>query len=364
MITGSYEPMGEGITMTAQPRSVARLGRFVVILLLGGGPMTLRRSLRGLLVVLLSFAVFLAMLEVTLQIYTRAFTYYDVEMSRYAVNAKRRSENPKIGHVHRPNVSMKLMGVDVRINSDGLRDREYDVARGESYRIIALGDSLTFGWGVDEADCFVTLLEHDIGQTTPVELINFGNGNYNTEQQVNLFFEKGLKYDPDAVVVFFFINDAEPTPVRSNWLGLTRLRSLTSLWSRARTLQARWGSADAFGDYYRGLYQPDRPGWLAMTDAFRELRDECREKGIALQVILLPEFHNLADYPFVEQHRQVGEFLRREGVNFKDLVQDFSGVPNSRKLWVAPDDAHPNASAHRMIADHSRSFLEQEIAGR
>jgi hypothetical protein len=96
--------------------------------------MTLRRFLRGLLVVLISFAVFGLLLEVTLQIYTRVFIYYDVEMSRYAVHAKRRSDNPKIGHVHRTDVSMELMGVDVRINSDGLRSRAYDVTRGELAR--------------------------------------------------------------------------------------------------------------------------------------------------------------------------------------------------------------------------------------
>jgi lysophospholipase L1-like esterase len=326
--------------------------------------MNLRRLLHVLLASLISFAIFVIVLEITMQIYTRMFIYYDVEMSRYAVHAKRRSENPKIGHVHRPGVSMKLMGVDVRINSDGLRDREYDVARGASARIVALGDSLTLGWGVDEADSFVTLLEQQLGQATPVELINFGTGNYNTEQQVNLFLEKGLKYSPDGVVVFFFINDAEPTPVRSNWMGLTRLRSLTFVWSRMRSFRVRWESSDAFEDYYRALYEPGQPGWQAMTRAFRELRDVCREKGISLQVVLLPELHDLADYPFVEEHARVGEFLQREGIDYKDLMQDFQGVHDSRDLWVAPDDAHPNAVAHRMIADRSRSFLEQEIVGR
>jgi hypothetical protein len=48
----------------------------------------------------------------------------------HAVHAKRRSENPKIGHVRRPDASMTLMGVQVRTNFDGFRDREYDVAHG------------------------------------------------------------------------------------------------------------------------------------------------------------------------------------------------------------------------------------------
>jgi hypothetical protein len=53
--------------------------------------MTLRRLPRVLLVALISFSVFVLMLEVTLQIYTRLVVCYDVEMSRYAGHAKRRS---------------------------------------------------------------------------------------------------------------------------------------------------------------------------------------------------------------------------------------------------------------------------------
>jgi lysophospholipase L1-like esterase len=326
--------------------------------------MSLREFQRGLLVALISLVVFAVILEVTVQVYTRIFIYYDLEMSRYAVQVKQRSDNPKIGHVHRPNASAELMGVEVQINSDGLRDREYAVERGESLRIIALGDSLTFGWGVEEKDGFVTLLEQQLSQSRPVEVINFGTGNYNTEQQVNLFLEKGIKYAPDAVVVFFFINDAETTPARSSWLGLTHLRSLTFIWSRLRLLQARWGSSETHEDYYRALYEPDQPGWQAMTRAFRELRDVCEKSGIALRVVLLPELHDLVDYPFAEEYARVGEFLDGEGIKYRDLVQDFQGIPNSRDLWVAPDDAHPNAAAHKLIADYSRPFLEQEIVDR
>ena len=34
---------------------------------------------------------------------------------------------------------------------------------------------------------FVAVLEQQLSQSRPVEVINFGTGNYNTEQKVNLF---------------------------------------------------------------------------------------------------------------------------------------------------------------------------------
>ena len=82
---------------------------------------------KGIAAFFVSLIIFFVFLEITLQIYTRLFIYYDVEMSRYAVEVKEKSDNPKIGHVHKPNAEAYLMGVDVKINSDGLRDDEYSI---------------------------------------------------------------------------------------------------------------------------------------------------------------------------------------------------------------------------------------------
>ena len=121
--------------------------------------MNVKELLRGLGAFAVSFLIFLVLLEVTLQIYTRVAIYYDVEMSRYATEVKQKSADPKIGHEHKPNTSAHLMGSDVDINSDGLRDDEYAVERNEKYRIAVLGDSLTFGWGVEKAETLEVLLE-------------------------------------------------------------------------------------------------------------------------------------------------------------------------------------------------------------
>jgi lysophospholipase L1-like esterase len=324
--------------------------------------MAMRDLLKGIAAALLSFVFFLVLLEVTLQIYTRLFIYYDVEMSRYADTVKERSANPKIGHVHRPNAREHLMGVDVAINSDGLRDDEYTVERNEKFRIAVLGDSLTFGWGVEKQEAFETLLEQMLSESRPTEMINFGHGNYNTQQQVNLFVEKGLKYNPDKVIVFYFINDAEVTPVQSKWAWVARLRSVTFLWSRVRGLLTRTQPGQTFESFYKDLYRDDQPGFIALKDAFLELRDLTAQRGIPLQVIMLPELHNLVDYPFDAEYSKVAGFLRDSGINYIDLTDAFRGYQNASELWVAPDDAHPNAKAHRLIAEYSLDFIAQGSA--
>jgi lysophospholipase L1-like esterase len=321
--------------------------------------MDIKEILKGITAAFISLLIFLVLLEVTLQIYTRFFIYYDVEMSRYAVEIKEKSDNPLIGHVHSPNSDAYLMGVDVSINSDGFRDEEYSVERNQSYRIAVLGDSLTFGWGVEKEDTFEVLLEEMLSETRPTEMINFGHGNYNTQQQVNLFKEKGLKYNPDKVVVFYFINDAEVTPVRSSWLWISRLRSVTFLWSRVRGLLSRAAPGQTFQTFYSDLYQDDQPGFIAVKESFIELQGITEQHGVQLQVIMLPELHDLENYPFTAEYAKVETFLMNNNIPVIDLTESFAGYQNPEGLWVAPDDAHPNALAHRMIAEYSRSFLEQ-----
>ena len=181
---------------------------------------------------------------------------------------------------------------------------------------------------------------------------------------MNLFLEKGLRYAPDEVVVFYFINDAEPVPVRSRWWWLGHSRIVTFYWSRVKALLAQYRSSARFEDYYASLYEEDAPGWQGTRQSFLELARVCRERGIGLRVVLLPELHALAEYPFARQHALVSAFLEAHGIESLDLAPLFRDEKDPRSLWVARDDAHPNARAHRLIAEYSLPFLREEAGGR
>jgi hypothetical protein len=251
------------------------------------------------------------------------------------------------------------MNVAVRINSDGFRDDEYPLEKGARWRIVFLGDSLTFGWGVEKQATFEALLERALDARRPSEIINFGMGNYNTVQEVHLFLDKGLRYRPDQVVLFYFINDAEPTPAPSHLEWLANFRIATFYWSRLKALRARLDPSAGFEAYYRGLYREDAPGWRRAKEALLVLRDTCHEHGIALQVVLLPELHDPAAQLFAREYGLVTEFLRANGIPALDLSPRFAGERDPMALWVAPDDAHPNARAHRAIADYSFQFIAE-----
>jgi lysophospholipase L1-like esterase len=290
-------------------------------------------------------------------VYLTNHTIYDIEMTKYASALKIGTPNLKIGHVHRPNSRARLMNVEVRINSDGVRgpDRPPGAAR----RVVFLGDSLTLGWGVEEQDTFASLLEARLSAVQPTEIVNFGTGNYNTEQEVNLFLEKGLKYRPDQVVVFYFINDAEVTPTPSRFEFLSVSRGLSFFWSRFQSSLSNLSTGRTFHSYYAALYRDEQPGWINARRAFLDLKAASAAHRIRLQVVLLPELHDLEHYPFKQEYALVGEFLAQNGIDCLDVTPAFEGYKSPMDLWVAADDAHPNARAHRMIADHVFDYINE-----
>lgn len=61
------------------------------------------------------------------------------------------------------------------VNSLGFRDREFSVQRNSQYRILAIGDSFTFGWGLNIEDTWVKQLEVQLHQRgREIEIANLG----------------------------------------------------------------------------------------------------------------------------------------------------------------------------------------------
>src|SRR5262245_13027365 len=87
--------------------------------------------------------------EVAVRLLNSGGMDYTLEMWKYARELKRVAADPKLGHEHVPGRTAHRMGVDVSINSHGLRDREIAYQTpANTKRILMLGDSITFGWGV------------------------------------------------------------------------------------------------------------------------------------------------------------------------------------------------------------------------
>ena len=71
----------------------------------------------------------MAVFEISLRLVYRRSLDFSMEMWKYAVALKRPVADPNLSFVHAPDTFAFVMGVDVRINSQGLRDREYSLVK-------------------------------------------------------------------------------------------------------------------------------------------------------------------------------------------------------------------------------------------
>lgn len=323
--------------------------------------------IREIVVNIATFAIAAIVIAGALEAYVATFAddgmQYDLEMWKYARNVKQVSDNPRIGHEHRPNAEAHLMGVDVRTNSHGHRDREFELENAPGrLRIMMIGDSLTFGWGVPQDRTFSKVVEARLRDGgAEVEVINTGVGNYNTIMEVETFLASGQRFRPDIVILNYFINDAERIPSYDYSLLERYSRAWAFFASRFDIAgrQMGFGSNTGWREYYEGLYDEaiNPGGWRGAAEAIRRLAAYCRENGIELLIVQHPELRVLSPYPFGEQAARVADLAADLGLPYLDLLDSVRGE-DPASLWVTVPDPHPNEKANRLFGEAIYAWLK------
>lgn len=134
----------------------------------------------------------------------------------------------RLGWAHVPGSSGRFSSVGfdvaVRINAAGFRGRDIPYARsGDSKRIVVLGDSHVWGFGVEEDETFCRVIE----RTRPnLEVVNLGVSGYSTDQELLLYEDQAYRYDADAIVLLVAHNDlrGNTRTIESSVYGKPRFR--------------------------------------------------------------------------------------------------------------------------------------------
>ena len=278
---------------------------------------------------------------------------YNLEMWKYARKLKRVAEDPSQGHKHVPNRSAHLMGVDVVINSHGHRNKETSINKPSgTTRVLMLGDSLTFGWGVSLENTVSRKLEILLNENDDkkrFEVINTGIGNTNTEMQVVRFVADDAKFSPDIIVLNYFINDAEsiPRPTKDIFMKYSAAYVFFSL--RMASVGRMFFGGKQWRQYYLDLYKDNSEGWQRTQSFFKKLAEYCQSEGIRLFLVSYPELHQIRPYPFMEITQKLKNIAGQQGVPFLDLLPMLQGQ-KEENLWVSQQDQHPNDLACNLIA--------------
>jgi len=238
------------------------------------------------------------------------------------------------------------------INKDSLNERyDYSVEKPKNtYRIVTIGDSFTYGEYVDTNKNYSEVLEDLLNTSsschaqTHFDVINLGVPGYDIGYTVQRFISRGMKYNPDLVV--WLINP-------HNMLMLRDIVSVREEEIRSSSI----ASDDA-------KFRQNSELYFAGNEATRELLFTYGKKGILKQQ--LEYFHTLFDTYKGSLLIVVSRGL--EDADMLDTIHqavdgrlntwvDF-GLPNLDELKALLPDSHPNAHGHEIIASHMNSYLK------
>ncbi|MCC6767005.1 MAG: SGNH/GDSL hydrolase family protein [Deltaproteobacteria bacterium] len=162
------------------------------------------RRLAPLVLLLASLAVTAGVLELALRV-------LPIDASSHHSIAGFTVYDPVLGWKLAPSRSLVFRGahfaVRVTHDAEGLRDDHVDHARAPGRRrVLVLGDSVVWCWGVEHAECFTELVERALGDT---DVVNAGVPGYSTAQELLFYENQGRRYRPDVVVLVVSPNDAD-----------------------------------------------------------------------------------------------------------------------------------------------------------
>jgi lysophospholipase L1-like esterase len=158
-------------------------------------------------------------------------------------NILRKSSFPEMAYEGVPNSEAYVWGTQIKINSFGFRDREYELDKNKgTYRIVVLGDSITFGNMFSIENIYTEQLEDLFAKKKKdVEVLNLGMTGYDTLAEVSALEHIGLRFKPNLVIVGYCINDIA---ISGNLAEIIRTEKYSSYIYRFRLVQFVSGKID------------------------------------------------------------------------------------------------------------------------
>jgi lysophospholipase L1-like esterase len=270
-------------------------------------------------------------------------------------------------------------------NSDGFRDGEFEPPEARpSFRIAAIGDSSTFGWGVDEPASFVSVAERKLAAEHPhldVEVLNYGTPGHSSFQGVVHLREILEAEDIHAVWFSFGANDRLPTGVsdrdqyarRASWAG-----ALQVVLQRSQAIQTgvEWRNHLRGSRSVEDIPTPEPGASITenvtldeYTDNLRQAAQLTKSQGVPLAFIsscldregirTMRRVAREQDVPFVNglhtmmrsiPELESGDLLADEVASVVETYGHRSLQRWDSKGWVLmPDRCHPNRVGHHLI---------------
>jgi len=249
---------------------------------------------------------------------------------------------------------------------------QYDMRRTEPFtpkhpdvaRIMVLGDSLTYGKGVDVNDTYSAVMVRMLSQDFRVEVLNLGVNGYQSEQifQQMLMFAPELQ--PDVIVYGVCLNDFLDAGEEENARGARRgwkipLPESAKQFLISRTLAGEFLNkayddllmrvglrADFISNVLAGMYHYQ----LRFTRDVTAMNFAAVSQGfppIVAMVLDAYPVYNGRNQQVARLAENILSLAQMDVISTEEYYKTYSG----RRFAVSPWEGHPNEEAHRLFAD-------------
>jgi lysophospholipase L1-like esterase len=278
---------------------------------------------------------------------------------------------PDVVYELKPNLVARFLDKPIRTNAFGMRGRELTRDKPpDTFRIVGIGDSVMFGWGVGEGEPYLQVLERRLAERDPTrrwECASFAVPGYNAAIEAAVFEHRAAAFDPDVVVVHFIPNDLglphfmQPAPAPGSRLRLVAL------------LRERFGEPNAAPPLlgHRASLKDER---VAAREQYQHMVGEA---GYQRAMARLARVAAERDVPVLlltlglgrESTEPARAAARAHGFRFLDATPWFQREAAARGLkprdWPGAvtirGDGHPTALGHEFYAAFLLAELEKGL---
>ena len=308
----------------------------------------------------------------------------------------------------------------VIINAHGYRDDDFALEKPEgTERILVLGDSFTFGWGVESDETYSQQLEKILAGNHPgrsIEVINAGFASGPFPGTYYLYLrEKGLELDPDLIVVGLFMGndidheragefpfaevDEDGLPRRFEQKFTFKDGHFVMKYPRFRWRYPVLRDSEVFqlgaesvrtirkkfedpgeqwireGYMYVDPYPPRTEKRVALIEklllgTYRLAKD----RGVPILFVMIPTIEQVyvghgtvrEDFDLEKPQRILSEFFEREGIPYLDLLPALRESASDEDLYFWSDqhwNVAGNALAARLLVGPVEESLEAQTEG-
>jgi lysophospholipase L1-like esterase len=203
--------------------------------------------------------------------------------------------------------------------------RSPEVGARTRFRVLALGDSCTFGIGVEDGETWPAHLERRLRESgVDAEVVNAGVPGYTAFQGKRFLETRGLELAPDLVIVTFGFNDADDGMPQSDLETARALaqRDWTSVLSKSRLAQSVSGLAQR-----PPPVRPKRPRLTVpeYLETLGAIKGMCDARGIGMIVAIWPYEAQVRERApdYVLLQISSARFCQERGVGGVDLINAF-----------------------------------------